>query len=121
MARVTLSFVMFASRAFSRFRRRRGLLSGSPPPALAATVISLMSRVKTLPFFASAAALRCLMFAHLLCPAIAIILRYALASSHRPARKGRRQDVARAIAGARESAWPDHRRDRHRQKRHAAG
>jgi hypothetical protein len=29
-------------------------------------VISLMSRVKTLPFFASAAALRCLMFAHLL-------------------------------------------------------
>ena len=66
VARVTLSLVMFASRAFSSERRRRGLLSGSPPPAFAATVISLITRVKTLPFFESAAALRCLMFAHLL-------------------------------------------------------
>ncbi len=66
MAFCTLSFVMFASRAFSKARRRRGFVSGSPPPSLAATVISLISRVNTFPFFASAAALRCLMFAHLL-------------------------------------------------------
>ena len=39
---------------------------GSAPPSFAATVISLIRRVNTLPFFASAAALRCLMFAHLL-------------------------------------------------------
>src|SRR3954469_9912799 len=64
---------MLASRALSSMRRSFGLVFGSPPPCFAATVISLMRRVKTLPFFASAAALRCLMFAHLLWPAIAII------------------------------------------------
>src|SRR5258706_5314956 len=68
MARVTLSLVIFASRAFSSESRRRGLPSGSPPPAFAATVISLIRRVKTLPFLESAAALRCLIFAHLLWP-----------------------------------------------------
>src|SRR5260221_181376 len=62
---------MLASRALSMARRRRGLLSGSPPPRRAATVISLIRRVNTFPFFASAAALRCLMFAHLLWPDIA--------------------------------------------------
>jgi hypothetical protein len=66
VARETESFVMFASRALSSMRRSFGLMSGSPPPCFAATVISLIRRVNTLPFFASAAALRCLMFAHLL-------------------------------------------------------
>src|SRR5258708_3523499 len=62
---------MLASRALSMARRSRGLLSGSPPPRRAATVISLIGRVNTLPFLASAAALRCLMFAHLLWPDMA--------------------------------------------------
>src|SRR5712671_1157337 len=96
MARRTLSFVMFASRAFSSERRSRGFIAGSPPPAFAATVISLMRRVNTLPFFESAAALRCLMFAHLLCPAMPIILR------ERPARDVER----RADRNVREAACP---------------
>src|ERR1043165_1727814 len=99
---------MLASRALSTARRRRGVLLGSPPPSLAATVISLMRRVKTLPFFASAAALRCLMFAHLLWPAIAIILRYGPASPDRQVR----QDDARAPPGARQPPRPDHGSDR---------
>src|SRR5665213_1891337 len=45
-------------------------MSGSPPPMRAATVISLMRRVKILPRFASWRPLRCWMFAHLLWPAI---------------------------------------------------
>src|SRR5690606_25544591 len=70
MARSTFSFGMLASCALSIARRRRGFMFGSPPPIRAATVISLISRVKTLPFLASAAAFLCLMLAHLLCPAI---------------------------------------------------
>ena len=66
MALCTLSFAMFASRALSIASLRRGLVPASPPPSFAATVISLIRRVNTLPFLASAAALRCLMFAHLL-------------------------------------------------------
>src|SRR4249919_1610345 len=44
---------------------RRGLLSMSPPPARAATVSSLMMRVKTLPRLASAAPFLCLIVCHL--------------------------------------------------------
>src|SRR5262245_30197029 len=44
--------------------RRRGLLSGSPPPFLAATASSLMMRVNTFPRFASAAPFLCLMVCH---------------------------------------------------------
>ena len=44
--------------------RRRGLPSGSPPPALAAMVISLIRRVKILPRLASSAPFLCLMVAH---------------------------------------------------------
>src|SRR5258708_4433787 len=63
---------MLASRALSMARRSRGLLSGSPPPpSRAATVISLVRRVNTFPFFASAAAWRCCMFAYLMGPDIA--------------------------------------------------
>src|SRR5215468_2455193 len=48
--------------------RRRGFMSGSPPPARAATANSLIRRVKTLPRFASAAPFLCLMECHLECP-----------------------------------------------------
>src|SRR5262249_51960711 len=44
--------------------RRRGLVSGSPPPFLAATASSLMMRVNTFPRFASAAPFLCLMVCH---------------------------------------------------------
>jgi len=44
--------------------RRRGLPSGSPPPAFAATVISLIRRVKILPRLASSAPFLCLIVAH---------------------------------------------------------
>src|SRR3989442_10260980 len=45
--------------------RSRGFMSGSPPPARAATVNSLMRRVKILPRLASAAPFLCLMECHL--------------------------------------------------------
>src|SRR5688500_19153527 len=61
---------MLLSVALSTASRRRGFIPASPPPRRAATVISLMSRVKILPRFASVAAFLCLMFAHLLWPAM---------------------------------------------------
>ena len=70
IARSIVSFGMFWSIALSIARRSRGLADASPPPSRAATVISRISRVKTLPRFASAAAFLCLMFAHLLWPAM---------------------------------------------------
>src|SRR5690606_35043415 len=62
---------MLASEALSIARRRRGLALESAPPSFAATVISLITRVNSLPRLASWRPLRCWMFAHLLCPAIA--------------------------------------------------
>src|SRR6266545_4656551 len=62
---------MFASYALSIARRSRGVIAGSAPPMRAATVTSLISRVKILPFLASAAAFLCLTLAHLECPAMA--------------------------------------------------
>jgi hypothetical protein len=56
---------MLASAAFSIARRNRGFIAASPPPNFAATVISLISRVKALPFLASEAAFLCLMLFHL--------------------------------------------------------
>src|SRR5690606_16193080 len=70
MARWMLSLGILAAVALSQARRRRGLASGSGPPARAATVISRMILVQSLPRFASWRPLRCWMFAHLLCPAI---------------------------------------------------
>ncbi|MNT86134.1 hypothetical protein D3C72_2263850 [compost metagenome] len=64
IARWMLSLGMFASMALSIDRRRRGLESTSPPPSLAATVISLIRRVQILPRLASAAAFLCLILAH---------------------------------------------------------
>jgi hypothetical protein len=48
MAASTLSFGMLTARAFWTTRRRRGLPTGSGPPALTAIVISLPMRAKAL-------------------------------------------------------------------------
>src|SRR4051812_41841513 len=56
---------MFAALASPITVRSRGFMSGSPPPLRAATVNSLMSRVKILPRLASSAPFLCLIEAHL--------------------------------------------------------
>src|SRR5499427_8898083 len=61
---------MLTSRAFWTARRSLKLPSRSPPPSLAAMVISRLARVKAWPRFASTAAFLCLMPAHLECPDI---------------------------------------------------
>src|SRR4051812_34198754 len=55
---------MFAAFASAMIVRRRGFMSGSPPPPRAATVSSLMMRVKILPRLASRAPFLCLIDAH---------------------------------------------------------
>src|SRR5512142_1974700 len=65
MARLILSAGMFSLLAAKIAVRRRGLESGSPPPFLAAMLISLIRRVKILPRFASSAPFLCLIVAHL--------------------------------------------------------
>src|SRR6202012_225392 len=64
MARLMLSAGMFSALAAAMAVRRRGLPSGSPPPPLAAMVISLIRRVKILPRLASSAPFLCLIVAH---------------------------------------------------------
>src|ERR1700731_5468479 len=64
MARLMLAAGMFSALAAAMAPRRRGLPSGSPPPVLAAMVISLMRRVKILPRLASRAPFLCLIVAH---------------------------------------------------------
>src|ERR1700759_1498101 len=59
-----LSAGMFSAFAAAIAPRSRGLPSGSPPPPLAATVISLIRRVKILPRLASSAPFLCLIVAH---------------------------------------------------------
>src|SRR5579871_772917 len=59
-----LSAGMFSALASAMIVRRRGFESASPPPARAATEISLMMRVKTRPRLASAAPFLCLIVAH---------------------------------------------------------
>src|SRR5918999_2029841 len=71
MARLILSAGMLTDFASAMIVRSRGLLSGSPPLARAATVSSLMMRVKTLPRLASAAPFLCLMVCHLEWPDMA--------------------------------------------------
>src|SRR5579871_2519290 len=63
-----LSAGMLTDFASAMIVRRRGLLSASPPPLRAATVSSLMMRVKILPRLASAAPFLCLIVCHLECP-----------------------------------------------------
>src|SRR4029078_3431001 len=60
-----LSAGMLTDLASATMVRRRGLLSMSPPPLRAATVSSLIIRVKTLTRFASAAPFLCLIVCHL--------------------------------------------------------
>src|ERR1022692_4553358 len=72
MARLILSCGMFSALAARIALRNRGLPSGSPPPAFAATVISLIRRVKILPRLASSAPFLCLMVAHFEWPDIAV-------------------------------------------------
>jgi len=60
------SWGMLAARAAWIAARKRGLASGSPPPSLAAVVISRMSLVKSLPRLASSLLFLCLIVLHLL-------------------------------------------------------
>src|ERR1041385_4386857 len=64
MPRLMLSAGMLTALASAMAVLRRGFESGSPPPMRAATAISLISLVKSLPLFASAAPFLCLMVAH---------------------------------------------------------
>src|SRR3954468_23539059 len=68
MARSMFSRGMLFALASAMMVRSRGFMSGSPPPPRAATVSSLMRRVKILPRFASAAPFLCLIVCHLECP-----------------------------------------------------
>src|SRR3954466_7669124 len=74
MLRLMVSAGMLAALALSTASRSRGLMPRSPPPWRAATMISRMTRVHTLPRFSSWRPLRCWMFAHLLCPATCPVL-----------------------------------------------
>src|SRR5687768_12615500 len=65
-----LSAGMLTDLASAMIVRRRGFISGSPPPPRAATVNSLMMRVKILPRLASAAPFLCLIVCHLEWPDI---------------------------------------------------
>src|SRR5229473_2682763 len=64
MARLMLSAGMFSALAAATAVRSRGLPSTSPPPPLAAMVISLIRRVNILPRLASSAPFLCLIVAH---------------------------------------------------------
>src|SRR3954471_21316872 len=68
-----LSFGIEKERAFSIAFCSARLLSGSPPPSLAATMIARDSFEKSLPRFASAAPFLCLIEDHLLCPDIRLL------------------------------------------------
>src|SRR2546430_11760142 len=70
MARSIVSLGMLPALASRMALRRRALASGSPPPERAATVISLMNLVKSLPRLASSAPFLCLILCHLECPDI---------------------------------------------------
>src|SRR5215831_15857333 len=65
MARSMLSLGILFSRAVMTAVRNRGFALTSPPPMRAATVISLISLVNSLPRLASLAAFLCLMVLHL--------------------------------------------------------
>src|SRR5690349_10875251 len=72
MARSMVSLGMLPLFASRIALRRRALASGSPPPVRAATVISLMNFVNSLPRLASSAPFLCLILCHLECPDIGI-------------------------------------------------
>src|SRR6476660_5699224 len=68
IARSMLSFGIEYDFAFSIAFCSARLLSGSPPPSFAATMIARDSSEKSFPRFASAAPFLCLIDDHLLCP-----------------------------------------------------
>src|SRR6059058_5731909 len=78
-----LSLGIEASFAFWTARPRAGLVSGSPPPSFAATVIARASFVKSLPRRASTIAFLCLIPAHFEWPAIKTMLGQALTAGPR--------------------------------------
>ena len=70
IARLMVSRVILLDKALSTAARKRGFALTSPPPIFAAVTNSRINFVKILPRCASCAALRCLIFAHLLWPAM---------------------------------------------------
>src|SRR6476469_231048 len=78
-----LSAGMLTDFASATIVRRRGLLSTSPPPARAATVSSLMMRVKSLPRLASSAPFLCLIVCHFEWPDIMTTSKLQGYQSHR--------------------------------------
>src|SRR6185369_6987023 len=70
MARSIVSLGMFPPLASRIALRKRALASGSPPPERAATVISLINFVNSLPRLASSAPFLCLILCHFECPDI---------------------------------------------------
>src|SRR5919112_4012977 len=73
MARSMVSLGMLPALASRIALRRRALPSGSPPPLRAATVISLINLVNSLPRLASSAPFLCLILCHLECPDIGFL------------------------------------------------
>src|SRR3982751_2738228 len=103
---------MLTALASATMVRRRGLLSMSPPPLRAATVSSLMIRVKTLPRFASAAPFLCLIVCHLEWPDMMKLQRNtAELSAHLTtmivARAGRGRWLIRPFSPLRRQDYPD--------------
>src|SRR5687768_13429129 len=72
MARSMFSLGMLTDLAVSMARRSRGFPAGSPPPSLAATVISRIFLVQVAARRLSVSAFLCLICFHLLCPAIGL-------------------------------------------------
>src|ERR1041384_3726514 len=70
MARSMMSFGVLWARAETIALRSRALPAGSPPPVLAAIVISRANLLKSVARFVSIAPLVCLTLDHLLCPAM---------------------------------------------------
>src|SRR5215218_1159315 len=87
MPRLMLSAGMLTDLASAMIVRSRGLVSGSPPPLRAATVNSLMIRVKTLPRFASAAPFLCLIVCHLEWPDMSTLQKQRWILTHRTVRE----------------------------------
>src|ERR1700752_3586634 len=89
MARLMFSAGIFSALAASTAVRSRGLPSGSPPPCLAAMVISLIRRVKILPRLASSAPFLCLIVAHLEWPDMGTSVYLEIGRTPGPQRVGR--------------------------------
>src|SRR2546423_9871047 len=107
MARVMVSFGMFASRAARTAERRRALWSGSPPPLRAATVTSRISLVKSAPLLAPIASFFRLILVHRLCPDMAaprLPFRAHLARAARPRQRSGRPARRAAVDPARPGA-----------------